>query len=111
MNNAISRWRLSFAGAALGALYLAACSGAPTEGDPELGVDPGAVSGSCSLSLTKNTYSDYWGTITVKNNGSSSASGYVVEFDVPSGVHCTNDEVPSGAKLSPLNGSGSSAHT
>jgi hypothetical protein len=36
-----------------------------------------------------------------------------VEFDVPSGKHCTNepDSVPSGATLSPLTGSGSSAHT
>jgi hypothetical protein len=34
-----------------------------------------------------------------------------VEFDVPAGAHCTNDAVPSGATLSPLTGSGSSAYT
>ena len=32
-----------------------------------------------------------WGTIQVKNVGPSAASGYVVQFDVPSGAHCTND--------------------
>ncbi len=67
----------------------------------------------CSLSVTHNTYDgpNFWGTISVKNKGPGNASGFSVEFDVPSGSHCTNDEVPSGASLSPLNGSGSSAAT
>jgi YD repeat-containing protein len=65
--------------------------------------------------VTKNVYDgpNWWGTITFTNNGPSPSSNYVVEFDVPSGVHCTADSgaVPSGATLSPLTGSGSSAHT
>jgi hypothetical protein len=67
----------------------------------------------CSSSVTQNSYDgpNYWGTITVKNSGTASWSGFAVSFDVPSGAHCTNDAVPSGATLSPLTGSGSSAHT
>src|SRR5437899_2773953 len=77
--------------------------------------DPEGVEGelaACAFSVTNNTYDgpNFWGTITVKNGGPS-ATGYSVEFDVPSGVHCTNDAVPSGATLSPLSGSGSSAAT
>src|SRR4051812_48095167 len=68
---------------------------------------------SCASTVTQNSYDgpNYWGTITVKNSSSASWSGFAVSFDVPSGAHCTNDAVPSGAKLSPLTGSGSSAHT
>jgi hypothetical protein len=68
----------------------------------------------CStFTVTKNVYDgpEWWGTITFKNNGPTSSYNYKVEFDVPSGGHCTADEVPSGATLSPLTGSGSSAHT
>jgi hypothetical protein len=74
---------------------------------------PPPGSGACTFSITKNTYDggDWWGTITFKNTGTSSVSSYKVEFDVPSGGHCTNDAVPVGAKLSPLTGSGSSAYT
>src|SRR5262249_25274081 len=62
----------------------------------------------CSFSTTHNSYDgpNFWGTITVKNNGPGSTTGFSVAFDVPSGAHCTNDAVPSGATLSPLNGSG-----
>jgi hypothetical protein len=72
-----------------------------------------ALGGTCSFSVTQNVYDgpNYWGTITVKNGGPSSATGLSVAFDVPSGAHCTNDSVPSGATLSPLNGAGSSAAT
>ena len=49
--------------------------------------------------------------MTIKNSGSSSVSGFKVEFDVPSSAHCTNDAVPVGAVLSPLTGSGTSAYT
>jgi hypothetical protein len=74
---------------------------------------PPPPSGTCSLSITGNSYNgtDWWGTMTIRNGGSSSVSSYKVEFDVPSGGHCTNDAVPSGAILSPLTGSGSSAYT
>jgi hypothetical protein len=67
----------------------------------------------CTFNVTKNVYDgpDWWGTITFKNNGPASSSNYIVAFDVPTGVHCTNDYVPPGATLSPLTGSGSSART
>jgi uncharacterized repeat protein (TIGR01451 family) len=63
--------------------------------------------------VNKNSYdgATYWGTITFTNNGPASASNYKVEFDVPAGVHCTNDSVPAGVVLSPLTGSGTSAYT
>jgi hypothetical protein len=68
---------------------------------------------SCSFNVTTNTYdgSEWWGTITFKNKGPATSATYSVEFDVPSGVHCTADYLPPGAVLSPLTGSGSSAHT
>jgi hypothetical protein len=67
----------------------------------------------CSLAITQNVYNGpaWWGTITFKNNGSSSVSSYKVEFDIPVGKNCTADYVPPGATLSPLTGSGSSAKT
>jgi chitinase len=72
-----------------------------------------SLTGACSLGVTKNVYDGpaYWGTMTIVNHGPSSAAGFSVALDVPSGAHCTNDAVPSGATLSPLTGSGSSAHT
>ncbi len=71
------------------------------------------ASGSCSFVVTKNVYdrAAWWGTMTIKNMGSSASSNYKVEFDVPAGVNCTNDAVPFGAKLSPLTGTGASART
>jgi hypothetical protein len=67
----------------------------------------------CGFTVNKNSYDGptYWGTMTFTNNGSASASHYKVEFDVPSGKHCTNDSVPAGVTLSPLTGSGASAYT
>jgi hypothetical protein len=74
-----------------------------------------ATTSACTFTLTDNRYdaSEWWGTISFSNNGPSSASNYVVEFDVPSGKHCTADAgaIPTGATLSPLVGTGSSAHT
>ena len=67
----------------------------------------------CGFTVNKNSYDgpDQWGTVTFTNSGSASASNYKVEFDVPSGSRCTNDAVPSGATLSPLTGTGTSAMT
>jgi hypothetical protein len=67
----------------------------------------------CTFSITANSYDgpSWWGSITFRNNGPSTSSHYKLEFDVPNGVHCTNDAVPPGATLSPLTGSGSSAKT
>jgi hypothetical protein len=67
----------------------------------------------CTFTVTTNVYDgpNWWGTITFRNNGPASSSNYKVEFDVPNNVHCTADAVPSGATLSPLTGSGTSAHT
>ncbi len=67
----------------------------------------------CSFSVTMNSYDgeEQWGTITFKNNGPARAAEYSVEFDVPSGTHCTDDTIPSGAKLSPLTSSDGSSHT
>jgi hypothetical protein len=102
--------RLPAALALLVAVLDAGCSGS---GEPAGEATAEALGGSCSFSVTQNTYDgpNYWGTVTVKNDGPSAATGYSVAFDVPSGVHCTNDTVPPGATLSPLNGSGSSAAT
>src|SRR6185369_17906385 len=91
---------------ALGTALLLGCSD----------VDQGDVSegfSACLSKVTQNVYDgpNYWGTITIQNSGSAAWSGFSVSFDVPGGAHCTNDAVPSGAKLSPLSGSGSSAHT
>jgi hypothetical protein len=89
---------------------LSACSSRP--GEIAGGANEESLS-SCSFSVTKNTYdgSSYWGTVTVKNDSSSSLTGFSVTFSVPSGDHCTNDTVPSGATLGPLSGSGTSAVT
>ena len=67
----------------------------------------------CAFAVTQNVYAyaSWWGTITVKNQGASTVTGYKVQFDVPAGVNCTADAVPSGATLSPLTGSGTSART
>lgn len=75
--------------------------------------DNGNTATCSTFALTKNVYdgSDWWGTISFKNGGPSSSYNYQVEFDIPTGYHCTNDYVPPGATLSPLNGSGSSART
>lgn len=72
------------------------------------------VNATCStFQVTKNVYDgpDWWGTISFKNGGPYHSYNYQVEFDIPSGYRCTNDYVPPGATLSPLNGSGPSAHT
>jgi hypothetical protein len=73
----------------------------------------GSASAQPTFTVTKNVYDgdDWWGTITFRNNGPVTTSSYKVEFDVPSGKHCTNDYTPPGATLSPLSGSGSSART
>jgi hypothetical protein len=72
------------------------------------------IGATCStFSVTKNSYdgSDWWGTVTFRNEGPFTSYNYKVEFDVPAGAHCTADYVPPGATLSPLTGSGSSART
>jgi hypothetical protein len=75
----------------------------------------GTASAQPTFTVTKNVYdgSDWWGTITFRNNGPVATASYKVEFDVPSGVHCTADAgaVPAGATLSPLTGSGYNART
>jgi hypothetical protein len=65
------------------------------------------------FSITTNKYDgpNWWGTVSFKNNNSTNCSPIQVSFDVPSGVHCTADAVPSAATLAPLSGSGTSAHT
>ncbi len=99
-----------FAPLACAALAAVACGSTAGEGEATSG--PESLS-SCSLAVTANSYDgpNYWGTMTVKNAGASSVTGLVVTFQVPSGAHCTNDAVPSGAVLGPLTGSGSSAKT
>ncbi len=110
MIRTLSAARLPAACAVVGLFLSAACSGAPDEAAQSEGE---AVGGTCALSVTHNSYDgpNYWGTITIKNAGPAQATGYSVAFNVPSGAHCTNDTVPSGAKLTPLTGSGSSAAT
>lgn len=98
--------RARMAALVLSTLLVCGC-GADQEADLSEGFS------ACSSKLTKNVYDgpSYWGTITIENSGAAAWSGFSVSFDVPGGAHCTNDAVPSGARLSPLSGSGSSAHT
>src|SRR5207247_218639 len=66
-------------------------------------------SGCSTFVITQNAYDgpQLWGTISFKNNGPFSASSYKVEFDVPTGKHCTGEpeSIPAGATLTPLNSS------
>jgi hypothetical protein len=66
-----------------------------------------------TFAVTKNVYDgpEWWGTMSFTNNGPFNSYNYQVEFDVPAGSHCTNDYLPNGATLSPLNGTGPSART
>jgi hypothetical protein len=74
---------------------------------------PPATTTNCAFNVTQNVYAyaSWWGTVSFKNEGSSFVTGYKVEFDVPAGASCTADALPSGATLSPLTGSGTSART
>jgi hypothetical protein len=109
MTTRISPARFALSGIVLAAIGVTACAANVGE---EAALTDDALGAACSFTVTQNTYDgpNYWGSIALKN-GSSSVSGLTVDFDVPSGAHCTNDSVPSGATLSPLNGSGSSATT
>jgi hypothetical protein len=108
--NASGKAKLPLVASLCGGALLAACSAAPPEG--EATTDNESLA-SCSFAVTQNVYDgpNYWGTITIKNDSPGSVTGFAVQFTVPSGDHCTNDAVPSGATLSPLSGSGSSAKT
>src|SRR6185295_7680173 len=68
-----------------------------------------AVTSCSTFTITTNTFngSQWWGTITFRNNGPNALTSYKVEFDVPSGKHCTAEaeSVPPGATLTPLTGS------
>ncbi len=74
---------------------------------------PPAPATNCAFGITQNVYAyaSWWGTITFRNDGTSTVTGLKVEFDVPAGAHCTADAIPAGATLSPLTGTGTSAHT
>ena len=106
----MTRFRPRWLSALLVGPLFAACASATPDAPSTVYED--ALTG-CSFSVTHNSYDSgqYWGAITVKNAGSTAWSGFKVDFYVPSGAHCTNDAVPSGATLSPLTGSGSSAYT
>jgi hypothetical protein len=56
-----------------------------------------------NLSISTNTFSNWWGTMAIRNNGPGVATRYKVEFDLPSGVHCTGEpeSIPPGATLGP----------
>ena len=106
--------RDSMARLALGALVASVlgsigCASHSIDEAASAGEEPLAA---CTSTVSTNTYAgaDYWGTITFKN-GSTAVTGITVDFDIATGAHCTNDSVPTGAKLSPLNGSGASATT
>lgn len=109
MIRSIGLARVAFGGLVSSSICFAACASNPGE---EASVGDQEAIASCASSVTQNAYDgpNYWGTLAFKN-GSTSVSGVSVDFDVPAGAHCTNDSVPSGATLSPLNGSGSSATT
>ncbi len=112
MKTRTSPTRLALRALSVVALSTTACLTACSGNAGEDAATSGAELGACASSVTKNTYDGpgYWGTIAVKN-GSSAVTGITVSFDVPSGAHCTNDSVPTGATLGPLQGSGSSATT
>jgi RHS repeat-associated protein len=96
-------------GAGLIAVTLAVSCSKGGEQEPVNAITSALTSNCSTFSVTQNVYDgpEYWGTITFKNNGSASVSAYKVEFDVPSGKHCTAEpeSVPPGATLSPLTGS------
>jgi hypothetical protein len=96
-------------GIAIGAFCIAACAAGQEETS---GTGTEGLAAPCSFKVKTNSYDgpNYWGTIAF-TNGSKAVTGITVDFDLPSGDHCTNDSVPAGATLSPLNGSGSSAMT
>jgi hypothetical protein len=86
------------------------CQAPATCGDD---TTPNVCRPTCSFTITQNVYDGptWWGTIGFRNNGPAPSSNYSVEFHVPAGTHCTNDAVPPGATLSPLDSSGASART
>jgi RHS repeat-associated protein len=108
----LGTWLAAFVVAA-GATFLA-CGGNPGSRDEAVKLTE-ALTSSCTFTVTKNEYDgpDMWGTITFRNNGPSTATNYVVEFDVPSGAHCTAEpeSVPANATLSPLTTSGNPKQT
>ena len=59
------------------ALLLALGCGAPA-GDAASSDDSDLSAASCGLSVTHNSYDgpNYWGTVTIKNGGASSVSGF-----------------------------------
>ena len=117
MRDGLSGARVLVACAVAVFLLAAGCGGSP-EPSPESFAsnedDPEALTAvSCTSSTTKNTYSatTKQGTIAVKNTGITTWSSFSVTFNVTTGDHCSNAIVPSGAKLSPLTGTGTTAHT
>jgi hypothetical protein len=111
MNRRTGEVLVSAAAAAIAIRVAPACSSAP--GEVAGSSDPESLTGSCAATVVQNSYDGpaYWGTLAVKNSGAQAWAGFAVSFDVPAGVHCTNDAVPSGATLSPLTGTGTSAQT
>src|SRR5262249_16005672 len=74
----------------LGTLLFSAFSACALHAHEDSASDPESAT-SCALQITHNAYDgpNYWGTMTVKNGGSSKATGFRVEFDIPSGAQCT----------------------
>src|SRR5262249_20633602 len=107
------RWvGVPFAGILAGTLSGVGCGDSDSSNVDWTG-EQESLTAACSFKVTTNVYDgpNYWGTFAFKNNGPATAAGYSVDFDLPSGAHCTNDAVPAGAKLSPLNGTGPTAST
>ncbi len=77
---------------ALAGTSLVACSIAPAPTEDGAIMEEDALS-ACSMSVTTNTYvgADYWGTIEIKNTGSSAMTSPKISFKVPSGAKCDYD--------------------
>ncbi len=77
---------------AMAGMTLVACSIDAPDADEAANQGEDALS-ACSTSVTTNTYvgSDYWGTIKIKNTGSSAMTSPTIAFKVPSGVKCDYD--------------------
>jgi chitosanase len=74
--------------------------------DADLDTATASSGAMCGYTLGENSYDgpQFWGTLSFQNDGVAAMTDFSVEFDIPSGAHCTSDHVPSGATLSPLNG-------
>ncbi|WP_438033847.1 hypothetical protein [Sorangium sp. So ce204] len=87
--------QLAFASASAGAAFcFAACSTDTGPTAEDMGEQDQNLA-ACSYAVTTNAYEgapEYWGTIKIKNTGTSALKKPTVAFDVPDGVTCDHHE-------------------